>query len=63
MGFKDVGAKVEEVKGKIDEALAKTDIDEKIMANSDEIIWHIFIVLKKIREKNVKMSKKAVKIT
>ena len=27
------------------------------------IIWHIFIVLKDIREKNVKMSKKAVKIT
>jgi len=37
MGFKDVGAKVEEVKGKIDEALAKTDIDEKIMANKDDI--------------------------
>jgi hypothetical protein len=37
MGFEDIGKKVEEVKGKIDAALEKTDIDDKIMANSDQI--------------------------
>ncbi|MBP5191927.1 MAG: hypothetical protein J6Z74_01135 [Eubacterium sp.] len=47
MGFKDIGSKVEEAKGKIDEALAKTDIDEKILANKDDIKKNVGSILDK----------------
>ena len=38
MGFEDIGKKVEEVKGKIDAALEKTDIDDKIMDKVGSIV-------------------------
>ena len=36
MGVEDIGKKIEDVKAKIDTALEKTDIDEKIKANSKD---------------------------
>ena len=37
MGVEDIGKKIEDVKAKIDTALEKTDIDDKILANSGNI--------------------------
>ena len=37
MGAEDIGKKIEEVKAKIDTALEKTDIDDKIKANAGNI--------------------------
>ena len=38
MGVEDIGKKIEDVKAKIDTALEKTDIDDKVIAKAKEVV-------------------------
>ena len=62
MGVEDIGKKIEDVKAKIDTALEKTDIDDKIKANSKDIKKGVGTVLDKtdIDDKVIAKAKEVV---